>query len=236
MFSAFIGLFFAKCEAHTSPPSPALAFDEGGPTSRRLILDGKVRTEPAPWNIGLDVGGALCSGTLVSADLVVTAGHCGFPKGEKVYCNLLDRRKAGQDPVSQERTVVSAKKSPDVDLKLFKVEPPFDISDKARCYPAHLPFSPPKVGDKLLVTGWGNYNKNGDASKQLRETKAEIAGVAESLTIKEEHLTQGGDSGAGAIQQKCGKNYIVAANSRSEGTFGVGIFESTCFYYLRNPL
>ncbi|WP_245787178.1 S1 family peptidase [Amycolatopsis saalfeldensis] len=133
----------------TPPSTPALA-PSVVPFNAKLHSD----------NIPLPTGGVRsggCSGSLIAADWIITAGHCfhdvnmvrtgGKPD---FTMNVTIGKISDDDPRGHVVQVVDVRQSPVNDLALARLSTPVtDIK------PLTLPDRAPKVGDPLSFAGWG---------------------------------------------------------------------------------
>jgi len=141
------------------------------------IVNGRPAPECSwPWQIHL--GG--CGGTLIAADWVLSAAHCGSPR--TAYAGLRDRFNTAQ---GQTRSIVGNYKHPNYkspssnsnDIMLLKLDRPFDLDECVNT--ACLPASEPAAGKKCWITGWGTLSSGGSRPTILQEASVDIKSQSE---------------------------------------------------------
>jgi len=140
-----------------------------------------VNGRPAPecsWPWQINIGG--CGGTLIAADWVLSAAHCGSPR--TAWAGLHNRSNTAQ---GQSRRIVGNYKHPQYnspkrmsnDLMLLKLDRPFDLDQCVNT--ACLPANEPPVGKKCWITGWGTLSSGGSSPRILQEASVDIKSQSE---------------------------------------------------------
>ncbi|MEZ4831027.1 MAG: trypsin-like serine protease [Caldilineaceae bacterium] len=159
---------------------------------RDITIVGGQPADPGewPWQALVLPGGYLCGGSLISADWVVTAGHCVFdasdnlfPPGE-ITVVLGEYNYNANDGTEQQRSVAQVIPHPsynpngsDNDIALLRLSSPVQFNQYVQ--PIPLVFSPAndslvEAGDMSTVTGWGRTSEGGSSSNILMEVQVPI--------------------------------------------------------------
>jgi hypothetical protein len=182
----------------------------------------------------------LCTGTLVAPNVVLTARHCILRRAsaDVPACTAAGepRDGIGQDmtPIppadievsygesvdAMTSTTVTSIHVPDA-LTICKSDVAFLVLESALpVRPARLRFSPPKVGDRFRVRGWGYTNTKAPAvpTERLALDSLPVTETGPGLLPPNTFATQGGtlcfgDSGAGAMDDDA----VFGVYSRIEG-------------------
>ena len=123
-----------------------------------------------------------CSGALISADWVITAGHCfRDASGTRVERPVADLTTATlgranvADGSGEKRTVVAVRQLAGYDIALARLDQPVD----AGIVPLSLPAEPPAAGEVVRMTGWGaDTSVNPQPSMQLRTGQFTVSSVS----------------------------------------------------------
>lgn len=123
-----------------------------------------------PWQVALDVDGALCGGTIIHRDWVLTAAHCfqvsKDPRSIRAKAGVSNYEVAGRW-IAVDRVIVHGDYNPDTnehDLALVKL----------KSQPIGKPIPPARPELKLEpcalleVSGWGRTKEGGRTSKTLQ--------------------------------------------------------------------
>jgi secreted trypsin-like serine protease len=125
-----------------------------------------------------------CSGGLISADWIITAGHC-FHDGNHVRVDGAPRYTSvarlgtvnTTDPAAgQTRHVVLVKQSPTNDIALARLDAPV-----SGITPLVLASRAPARGQLLNFAGWGATTSTGSWSDQLNWGRVAVTGVSTTL-------------------------------------------------------
>lgn len=160
-------------------------------------------------------GNSRCSATIVGPSVILTAGHC-----------VADDGSIG--PVSStvdfvvEQTVYTAKcrqaplyrdKVEDHDMALCKTDKPLSVK------PASIAKKGPKIGDRVVLTGYGCVKKGGGGGNDgvLRSGKSKVTKLPEGenhwfYTQKDAALCFGDSGGPSLVDN--GKHQLIGVNSR----------------------
>ena len=138
----------------TPRPADAIAHGERPPA-------GKYRFSAKLTMIGIPTGDggsrdSWCSGSLIAPRWVITAGHCFRDAGGKHVSRTVARRTTATVG-AQTVPVIAAYQAPDHDVALAELGSPI-----AGVRPIRIGTEPPRVGDRLRLTGFGGLT--GDES------------------------------------------------------------------------
>ena len=156
------------------------------PAEAGAVINGTVATRPAdlPWQVAVRPDGALCGGSLIAPDLVVTAAHCtegltpsklsvranssGFGTGgdERVVTEIANHPDTLQSSESPRRDVALLKLASAVPGPAAAIAPitEEDLLGDTGDDPIWQP------GDPVTVSGWG-ITEDGDVSANLRHAE-----------------------------------------------------------------
>jgi len=184
--------------------------------SRSLIVGGDPATSAA-WVVVLR---KCCGGTLISADMILTAEHCTCMKiGAEIDANIIDLDNPGADG---QKSKIADSRGGFGDIRLVRVSPPFKLaeSDQPGLHSVDLPTEELQAEEEVLITGFGVYkyelDNKGIESPRLLQTKAKKGTdrcKRGRICLMEDKVTCQGDSGSGAILEKCERKFIIGAVS-----------------------
>ncbi len=175
VFSAVIAfLTFMGLQIH-----PALA------VAPRIVGGAPISISQAPWQVAISIrNDALCGGSLVNADWVITAAHCASgaqPSDFAVFVglDLLSQRNRG-NAISVSQVVIH----PDwngnnfnADLALLQLTAPVTLGANIQLIPLPEQVDPniwPQQGSSATISGWGATQFGGAVSDQLRAANISV--------------------------------------------------------------
>lgn len=142
----------------------------------RIIGGFIVNITQVPWQAGLIFFGheQRCGGSIIGNRWILTTAHCldGLSPSEyKVLVGTSDKLFGGKiyDVEAHWLHYNYGPSSPDNDFGLIKLKD--ELSFNERVQPIPLPMIDdvdPEVGTKVLVSGWGKTQSNGDSQRLLR--------------------------------------------------------------------
>ena len=215
--SALLSLCFllSNSAAH-EPPMPAEAREA------RIVGGGVAASDAWPWQVVLFHRGAdgqmraICGGSLVAKDWVLTAAHCVSRDPQGVYKIAYGSNKISTDKFADVTQVVLHdsynQELMENDIALLKLSAPADIPDKSLVkLPIAQGIEPPQTGALVTVTGFGTTAQCGGTSQnvecnmqdELHQVDVPIVATAtcrsdypnEPETIGEHQLCAGLDQG-----------------------------------------
>lgn len=191
-------------------------FSEFGLPSMLIVGGEDTNIEDVPWQVALTTagGGQFCGGTVIDAEWILTAAHCGTTI-PRIRAGVTDRR----DTNGQDRIVAQTIRHPNYvsvgqgfDIALLRLQTPLDLSDpKVAAIPIatnlhrEMGFEDPDI--MSIISGWGALSSGGPSSNILQSAQVPI--------VSNEQASQG-YGGAGSIT-----NTMLAA-----GFWGVGGVDS----------
>jgi hypothetical protein len=210
-------------------PSPASKNDEpSGPEAldETEIVKGVPSRGKDPAVVALRIGDqALCTGSLIAKDVVLTARHCVAQASQSVECPaqgrqvyrdhdpasievLVGDRAEGQEAVARGLEIVAPSGATlcDADIALVILDRPI-----ANVKPLGVAVTGIAVGDTVRSVGFGRMGDSGPAGFKLVRESVRVLGVTPAeFTIGE--ATCQGDSGGPAIHEESGE--VVGVVSR----------------------
>jgi V8-like Glu-specific endopeptidase len=182
-----------------------------------------------PAIVALDIGSdALCSGTLIAPDVVLTARHCVSVTAEAVACPPVARQVLGQRSPSSIRVLLgdNVATAPEVARGLAVVEPSGDtlcdadialvvLDQSVDVQPLAVSATGVAVGDHVTAVGYGRRtDADPPGTKLLREHVEVLSSTSAEFLVGE--ATCQGDSGGPALDETTGE--IVGVVSRGGPT------------------
>jgi Trypsin len=175
--------------AATAVPANAAPMPLAGPGARPVIVGGTpIDVAESPWQalIVVDRAGtrSLCSGSLITPTVIVTAGHCLTGVGAdsvKAWLgetSLAQAAKTASLPIAG--IAVHPGYGPDTyanDIALITLAKPVDITGSVRLI--GLPFGQdaatwPAAGTPAIISGWGATSTGGQAAGQLLRADVQV--------------------------------------------------------------
>ncbi|CCH31163.1 DUF1986 domain-containing protein [Actinosynnema sp. NPDC047251] len=136
----------------------------GGEVSPMII--GGTLVSSAPWSAAVYRNGSFtCSGTIISAQWVLTAKHC---VGSGLTVRVGNVQRAQGTPSSVTRYVSHAQ----ADTSLLQLATPIQTSEYSRLADAN-----PPTGSTNQIYGWGYTSRNGPVSPQLKTANVRVTSI-----------------------------------------------------------
>lgn len=200
-------LALAACTAPTDPPRTS--------TSDKPIVGGTIDTGD-PAVVILDLGGGLCTGTVISPHVVLTAGHC--VDGSTVNVRFENEFGAGGEVIQsiQEITHQSA------DLGLIAM----GEASPVPAIPANIAPLEGLEGQPVRIVGFGVTSENGSDSGLKRQGTASLDDLlsgGEMATTNDPQGTCYGDSGGPNFMTIQGVEVVAGVTSRGTDICGAGL-------------
>ena len=144
---------------------------EGCKDPRRIVGGEDTDIKDHPWQVALNINGALCGGAIIAQDWVLTASHCfaHYETSGSVRVKAgVTNYKSGGVWAAVEQAVLHDKynaRTHEHDLALVKLK----SRPAGQRIPLALPEQRLRPCEMLEVTGWGLRQEGGTASEKLRK-------------------------------------------------------------------
>ncbi|MEU0602504.1 trypsin-like serine protease [Streptomyces sp. NPDC006393] len=193
--------------AHQAGPAPSTQ------AAQPAIIGGQY--DSAPWSADVhytkDGHGGICSGAIIAAQWVLTAGHCSGDK-EVVYVGNPQLKSGTKGTVDKKYTDPSIKG----DLLLLHLSSPVRTTYLA------LGSSNPPIGSTVQIWGWGDTTQGGSHSDRLKSGHMKVKGTnctdvkggPALCLVKGPDISAKGDSGGPALYN----GVEVGLDSRGDDT------------------
>lgn len=195
--------------------SLAACADPTTTSSSRPIVNGTVDTGD-PAVVILDLGGGLCTGTVISPHVVLTAGHC--IDGGTIRARFENEYGDGGPVIDS----VETDAHPSADLGLVALGQPAAVAPvphNQAPLEAHL-------GEPVRIVGFGVTSENGSDSGLKRQGTATLDSVlpgGEIATTNDPQGTCYGDSGGPNFMTLGGVEVVAGVTSRGTDICGAGL-------------
>jgi len=155
-----------------------------------------------PWQVALFYGSFTCSGTLISNQWVMTAGHCAKSRSASKFqlkLGVVNRTKndeSGEQILTVSEVHVHPKFQsvgsdgvPVWDIALLKLTKPIQFTDHIStvCLPAAQDEELPPAGTLVFLTGWGNTRSANQSSETLKQVSVPLVEVEECKDAYSDH-------------------------------------------------
>jgi len=158
-------------------------FSEYGLPSMLIVGGDDTDIEDVPWQVALTTagGGQFCGGTVIDAQWILTAAHCGATI-PRIRAGVTDRR----DTNGQDRIVAQTIRHPQYvsvgqgyDIALLRLQTPLDLSDpKVAAIPIatnlHREMGYEDADVMAIISGWGALSFGGPSSNILQSAQVPI--------------------------------------------------------------
>lgn len=214
--------------------APEVAEDEELEASEQAIIGGKASTAAQDAVVMLRIGErALCSGTLVAPNLVLTARHCVSETDEALVCSpsgrALEGGEVGPDFDPASLVVYGGRSAPrpvavgkrivhDASTNLCDHDLALVVLDRAV---DDLPVAPLRLaddtepGERVTAVGWGLTKAGSLPTKRMQRVDVPVIEVGPSASAAPHELVVGeaicsGDSGGPALSRRAAVVAIVS--------------------------
>ena len=150
----------------------------------RIVGGEKARLGSVPHQVSLQGGSSslshFCGGSIISADIVISAAHCcayTTPNGILAGLNNLDQPEDGAQKVEAEQVVIHPNYTQAAlvnDICIIRLRKSLKIGNDSRTAIIPLPPSGYSASGKANVTGWGNIQEGGPSSPALMVVQVPI--------------------------------------------------------------
>lgn len=189
---------------------------ETGSETRGIVGGQSVTSDPAVAL--LDLGNGLCTGTVISPKVILTAAHCLTGPATAISANFINT--VGETGDRIEATAYEIK--PNTDIGAIALSSPASM--------APIPANPhpleEALGQAVRIVGFGVTSENGQDSGIKREGTAALDSVppgGEMYTTNDPQGTCYGDSGGPNFMTFDGVEYVAGVTSRGTSICGDGL-------------
>ena len=169
-FIFFIGL-------HKTPKN-----GRGWSWSPRIVGGQQAPLGSVPHQVSLQYGssGHFCGGSIISADIIISAAHCcsySTPDAIVAGLNNLDQPEEGAQTVEADEIVIHPNYTEATlinDICIVRLRKPLKLGNESRTATIPLPPSGYSASGKANVTGWGNIQEGGPSSAALMTVQVPI--------------------------------------------------------------
>lgn len=145
-----------------------------------------------PWQVLLinDRGEPFCGGSIISAEFILTAGHCvaGSIRASRIRVGvgLHDWRQRGQGRIHKVKYIIKNKdydeSTLDNDIAMLKLRTPIMFNKHAS--PICLPSQDARAGTRCFVTGWGSIRAGLPMHHTLQQA---VMPIVDQRACKQKH-------------------------------------------------